>query len=387
MPTISSAHFSQYRIIVVGSGFFGSTIARLFVDKFSKPVLVIEKRNHVGGNAWSEIDKETRIEFHKYGSHLFHTSSERVWKFVTGFSEFNDYRHSVVAKHKDKFFPIPINLLTLSQFYGRAFTPIEAKELFETFRAIEDSSENQNFEAAAIKSIGKELYEAFFEGYTRKQWQVSPRSLPRETFGRIPIRLNFNSRYFSDKYEGLPIIGYGNLFNKILDNEFIDVILNTDYFTVKQEIPENCLVIYTGALDRFFEFKFGNLGWRTLDFALERVDVNDFQGTSVVNYPDPSVAFTRIHEFKHLHPERSYDESKTLIMREYPRQSTPEDEPYYPINSLDDREKLKEYRKLAELESNFIFGGRLGSYQYLDMHMAIASAFSTFEAKIEPRFA
>lgn len=387
MPTISSAHFSQYRIIVVGSGFFGSTIARLFVDKFSEPVLVIEKRNHVGGNAWSEIDKETGIEFHKYGSHLFHTSSERVWNFVTGYSEFNDYRHSVVAKHKDKFFPIPINLLTLSQFYGRAFTPIEAKELFETFRGIEDSSENQNFETAAIKSIGKELYEAFFEGYTRKQWQVSPRSLPRETFGRIPIRLNFNSRYFSDKYEGLPIIGYGNLFNKILDNEFIDLILNTDYFTVKQEIPKNCLVIYTGALDRFFEFKFGNLGWRTLDFALERVDVNDFQGTSVVNYPDPSVAFTRIHEFKHLHPERSYDEGKTLIMREYSRQSTPEDEPYYPINSLDDREKLKEYRKLAELESNVIFGGRLGSYQYLDMHMAIASAFSTFKGKIEPRFA
>lgn len=382
----SSVNFSHYQIIVVGSGFFGSTIARLFVERFYKPVLVIEKRSHIGGNAWSEIDHETGIEFHKYGSHLFHTSNENVWKFVTRFSEFNNYIHSVVARYENRFFPIPINLLTLSQFYGRTFTPREAKELFESFRDRAIHSDAETFESAAISSIGPDLYEAFFKGYTEKQWQVPPRLLPRETFGRIPIRLNFNSRYFSDKYEGLPVIGYGQLFNRILDQQFIHVLLNTDYFDIKDEIPENCLLIYTGALDRFFEFQYGNLGWRTLDFILERFSVDDFQGTSVVNYPDLNVPFTRIHEFKHLHPERTYGGNKTLIMREFSRQATPEDEPYYPINSVNDRARLLKYRQMAALKSNVIFGGRLGTYQYLDMHMAIASAFNVFSSEVEPRF-
>lgn len=370
----------------MGSGFFGSTIARLFVERFQRPVLIIEKRDHVGGNAWSEIDHETGIEFHKYGSHLFHTSNERVWKFVNRFSEFNEYRHSVVALHGNKYFPIPINLLTLSQFYGKAFKPNEAKELFESFRHQVESQDNQDFESAAIGTIGRELYDAFFKGYTEKQWQVPPRSLPRETFGRIPIRLNFNNRYFSDKYEGLPVVGYGELFNRILDEQHINVILNTDFFEVKSEIPSDCLIVYTGSLDRFFDFQFGNLGWRTLDFELEVVNVDDFQGTSVVNYPDLNVPFTRVHEFRHLHPERDYRRNETLIMREFSRQAAPEDEPYYPINGIDDREKLLRYRRLAALESNVIFGGRLGSYQYLDMHMAIASAFSVFTSEVEPRF-
>lgn len=384
MHLVSKPQPSHYDLIVVGSGFFGSTIARLSAETVNKKVLIVERRSHVGGNSWSEIDDETGIEFHTYGSHLFHTSNERVWEFVNRFSSFNSYKHKVFAVHKERFFPIPINLLTLSQFFGRSFTPEQAR-LFLESKSV-GFKERDTFESAAISSVGTELYEAFFRGYTFKQWQTDPKNLPRETFSRIPVRLDFNMNYFSDKYEGLPTAGYSKLFENLLSHFNIDISLQTDFFEIRGEIPPEIPTVYTGALDRFFDYQYGELGWRTLDFQIERLNIEDFQGNSVVNYPDVSVPFTRIHEFKHLHPERSYPTKKTLIMKEFSRRAGKSDEPYYPINSPGDREKLDGYRELMAREANVIFGGRLGTYKYLDMHMAIASALNVFETKLLPRF-
>ena len=384
MNLVETDNYQTYELVVVGTGFFGATIARLFADTYKRPVLILEKRNHIGGNAWSEFDPQTGIEIHKYGSHLFHTNNERVWQFVNRFDSFTNYSHKVFTKHQNQFYPMPINLLTISTFFGRAFTPREAKQFFDGFRNSHNST--INFESEALKSVGKDLYEAFYRGYTTKQWQVDPADLPKEIFTRIPIRYDFNQRYFDDKYEGLPSSGYGTLLTRILTDDNIHVALRTDYFDFKEHFKDK-LVIYTGPLDRYFDFSHGVLGWRTLDFELEYVPVNDFQGNSVVNYADLDVPYTRIHEFKHLHPERQYTSDKTVIMKEFSRKADANDEPYYPINSTFDRELLEHYRLLARSESKVLFGGRLGTYKYLDMHMAIASAFSMFENVIREKFA
>ena len=383
VPQVKRAPLDSYPIIIVGSGLFGLTIAQLVASKLNKRVLIIEKRNHPGGNSWSETDPTTGIEFHTYGSHLFHTNNLRVWNFVNQFTEFTNYRHRVLAKHNDAFFNIPINLQTMSQFFGKAFSPNQARLYFEE---LPNKSEGlpRNFAEAAISSIGHPLYAAFFESYTKKQWQTDPRSLPAETFKRIPIRFTFNSDYFDDTYQGLPKHGYSQLINRMLQNPNIDYLLNTDFFEFNRYDLQGKLIIYTGPIDRYYDYQHGVLGWRTLDFRREIVDVSDFQGNAVVNYPDLDVEFTRIHEFRHLHPERKYEPNKTLIMREYSRFAGKSDEPYYPINTTEDRLKLKLYREKAKREKNVIFGGRLGSYQYLDMHMAIASAFTTFENEVCP---
>ena len=363
-------------IVVVGSGFFGATFSNLAANS-GKKVLVIEKRQHIGGNSYSEINQETGIEIHKYGSHLFHTSNERVWQFLNKFTKFNDYQHHVWTRHNKSCYSLPINLSTINRFFSTNFNPNEAKNFLDgkTIK-YEDIT---NFEERALSLIGQELYEAFIKNYTLKQWQLNPIDLPSEIISRLPVRFNYNSRYFSDKYEGLPLTGYTELFNKMFDHENIEVKTNLDYFTIKNNLDKNSQVIYTGPIDRYFNYEFGLLGWRTLDFETEIIDVEDFQGTSVMNYSDLDEKFTRIHEFKHLHPERKYDIAKTIIMREFSRVAGKEDEPYYPINSSQDRAKLVQYRELIKKEKNVLFGGRLGTYQYLDMHMAIASAFKKFD--------
>jgi UDP-galactopyranose mutase len=372
---------SKYALIIVGSGLFGSTVGRLIVEEFNIPVLVLEKRNHPGGNSWSEIDSETGIEFHTYGSHLFHTSNQRVWDFINRFSEFTSYRHRVVAKHKNKYFDIPINLQTLSNFFDYPFTPTEAKEFLSKFHIPNDKS--VSFEELARGSIGDALYEAFFMNYTKKQWQIDPKLLPGEIFRRIPIRFSFNNDYFDDAYQGLPKDGYGKLISNLLNHPLLHVSLNTDFFDLRPTLKHNRAIVYTGPLDRYFNYSQGVLGWRTLDFEREVIDVKDFQGTSVVNYVDADVNYTRVHEFKHLHPERRYLTEQTLIMREYSRFAQIGDDPYYPINSSQDRKVLESYRELAKKEKGVFFGGRLGSYLYLDMHMAIASAINLFENSLK----
>jgi UDP-galactopyranose mutase len=372
-------------LVIVGSGFFGLTVARQAADELGLKVLVIEKRNHIGGNAYSEFDPETGIEVHKYGSHLFHTSNERVWEYVNRFTAFNRYQHKVWAKHRGELFPMPINLDTINKFFGKSFDSEEAKAFIQSQINGSRSENAVNLEDRAISLIGEPLYEAFIKGYTEKQWQTDPKLLPADVINRLPMRFTNEHRYFNDKYEGLPLNGYTAWLENLANHKNIEIRLGTDFFDLKHEIS-NLPIVYTGPIDRYFNYEFGALGWRTLDFDDEIINVGDFQGTSVVNYADLDVSFTRIHEYRHLHPERDYQKESTYISREYSRFAHANDEPYYPVNTAEDRTQLSKYRELINQEENVWFGGRLGTYQYLDMHMAIASALTLFDNEIATFF-
>ncbi|MBB4675112.1 UDP-galactopyranose mutase [Crossiella cryophila] len=350
---------------------------------------MIDRRDHIGGNAYSEAEPETGIEVHKYGAHLFHTSNKRVWEYVNQFTEFTDYQHRVFAMHDGQAFQFPMGLGLISQFVGKYLTPEEAKAWVAEQAAEIDSKDAKNLEEKAISLIGRPLYEAFVRDYTAKQWQTDPTELSAAIISRLPVRYNFNNRYFNDTYEGLPVDGYTAWLEKMAAHPNIDVRLSTDFFDIKHEIPEGTPIVYTGALDRYFDYSEGWLGWRTVDLVPEVLPIGDFQGTPVMNYNDADVPYTRIHEFRHFHPERDYPTDKTVIVREYSRAAEKEDEPYYPINTAEDRQKLERYRELAKAEAKerkVIFGGRLGTYKYLDMHMAIGSALSAYDNKIAPYF-
>lgn len=373
-------------LIVVGSGFFGLTIARQAADELGLKVLVIEKRAHIGGNAYSEFDPVTGIEIHKYGSHLFHTSNERVWEYVNRFTKFNNYQHKVWAKHQGELYQMPINLDTINQFFGAKFSSDEAKEFIQGQLSEDEATNASNLEERAIALIGKPLYEAFIKGYTEKQWQTDPKLLPADVINRLPMRFTTEHRYFNDKHEGLPLNGYTAWLENMADHKNIQIRLDTDFFDIRAELDQAVPIVYTGPIDRYFNFEFGTLGWRTLDFQDEVVGIGDYQGTSVVNYSDLDVPFTRIHEYRHLHPERNYQTESTFISREFSRFANETDEPYYPVNTEADRQQLSQYRELIKQENGVWFGGRLGTYQYLDMHMAVASALTLFDNEIAPRY-
>ncbi len=390
-PTkITEDDFAGYDLIVVGSGFFGLTVAERAATQLDKRVLVLERREHIGGNAYSEPEPETGIEVHRYGAHLFHTSNKRVWDYVNQFTEFTNYQHRVFGKYQGQVYPLPMNLGLINQFFGKSHTPDEARELIAQQASEIDTKDAQNLEEKGISLIGRPLYEAFIRGYTAKQWQTDPKELSASIITRLPVRYTFDNRYFNDTYEGLPVDGYTAWLERMADHPNIEVRLNVDYFDVRAAIPAGTPTLYTGPLDRYFGYSEGRLGWRTLDFEQEVVSTGDFQGTSVMNYNDEQVPYTRIHEFRHFHPERDYPKDKTVIVREYSRFAADTDEPYYPINTQEDREKLERYRELAKREAkehNVLFGGRLGTYKYLDMHMAIGSALSVFDNKIGPHLA
>ncbi len=373
-------------LVVVGSGFFGLTIARQAADELGLRVLVIEKRAHIGGNAYSEFDPVTGIEIHKYGSHLFHTSNERIWEYVNRFTKFNNYQHKVWAKHQGQLYQMPINLDTINQFFGAKFSSEEAKEFIQGQLSEDEATNASNLEERAIALIGKPLYEAFIKGYTEKQWQTDPKLLPADVINRLPMRFTTEHRYFNDKHEGLPLNGYTAWLENMADHKNIQIRLDTDFFDIRTELDSAVPIAYTGPIDRYFDFEFGTLGWRTLDFQDEVIGIGDYQGTSVVNYSDLDVAFTRIHEYRHLHPERNYQTESTFISREFSRFASAADEPYYPVNTEADRQQLSQYRELIKQENGVWFGGRLGTYQYLDMHMAIASALTLFDNEIAPSF-
>ncbi|MGL4306285.1 MAG: UDP-galactopyranose mutase [Mycobacteriaceae bacterium] len=381
---------AKYDLIVVGSGFFGLTVAERAATQLGKRVLVVERRHHLGGNAYSEAEPETGIEIHKYGAHLFHTSNQKVWDYVNLFTKFTNYQHRVFALHKGQAYQFPMGLGLVSQFFGRYFTPDEARALIAEQAAEINSEDASNLEEKAISLIGRPLYEAFVKDYTAKQWQTDPKELPAGNITRLPVRYTFDNRYFNDTYEGLPVAGYTAWLENMAADERIEVVLNTDWFDVKDQLgAENpdVPVVYTGPIDAYFDYAEGELGWRTLDFETEVLATGDFQGTPVMNYNDAEYPFTRIHEFRHFHPERDYPTDKTVIMREYSRFAESGDEPYYPINTAEDRDKLKAYRDRAKAEmaaAKVLFGGRLGTYQYLDMHMAIASALTLFENTLAP---
>ncbi len=376
-------------LLVVGSGFFGLTVADRCARELGLTVQVIDRRDHLGGNAYSEFEPQTGIEVHRYGAHLFHTSNTRVWEYVNRFTTFTNYQHRVYTTHRGEVFPMPINLGTINQYNRSAFTPDEARA-WVAKHASSLRGEPGNLEEKAISLIGEPLYNAFIKGYTAKQWQTDPRELGADIISRLPVRYTYDNRYFSDTYEGLPTDGYTAWLERMVDHPNIALSLATDFFDTTQPWNKEATVgqlpiVFTGPVDRYFDFAHGELSWRTLDFESEVVPIGDFQGTSVMNYADPDVPFTRIHEFRHFHPERDYPTDATVIMREFSRFADRSDEPYYPVNAAQDRERLLAYRDLARGEKDVVFGGRLGTYQYLDMHMAIASALNTFDTEIASR--
>lgn len=375
-------------LLIVGSGFFGLTIAERAAAA-GRNVTVIERRSHIGGNAYSEDEPSTGIEVHRYGAHLFHTSNATVWEYVNRFTTFTDYVHRVYTNHGGTVFPLPINLGTINQFFQAAYSPADARALVQRLAGEFDPKSASNLEERAIGLVGRPLYEAFIRGYTRKQWQTDPRELPAGIISRLPVRYTYDNRYFNDTWEGLPRDGYTAWLERMADHQRIDVRLSTDFFDQSQPFNNSAAVgqlpvVYTGPVDRYFDFSEGELSWRTLDFEREVLEVGDFQGTSVMNFADVTVPYTRIHEFKHFHPEREnrYPKDRTVIMREYSRFAERDDEPYYPINTPEDRARLLAYRSLAHGENRVYFGGRLGTYQYLDMHMAIGSALSMWNNQL-----
>ncbi|MEI3866054.1 UDP-galactopyranose mutase [Microbacterium sp. CCNWLW134] len=377
-------------LLIVGSGFFGLTIAERAASAGRK-VTVIDRRDHIGGNAYSEDDAETGIEVHRYGAHLFHTSNPAVWDYVNRFTTFTSYVHRVYTNHNGVVYPLPINLGTINQFFGAAYSPAEARELVQNLSGEFDPRDATNLEEKAIALIGRPLYEAFIRDYTAKQWQTDPKHLPAEVISRLPVRYTYDNRYFNDKWEGLPRDGYTAWMERMADHVNIEVRLATDFFDPDQPLNKSDTVgqvpiVFTGPIDRYFDYAEGALSWRTLDFEKEVLPVADYQGTSVMNYADADVPYTRIHEFKHFHPERAerYPADRTVIMREFSRFAGSDDEPYYPVNTASDRAGLLAYRQLARGESGVHFGGRLGTYQYLDMHMAIGSALAMWNNDLAP---
>lgn len=384
----------QPDVLIVGAGLFGLTMAERLVNECGKKVLIIDKRNHLGGNCYSEFDPETGIECHKYGAHLFHTSIEEVWDYVNRFTTFTNYVHKVYTTHDGEVFPLPINLGTINQFFHTAYTPDEAKVKIAE-QAADAPAHPENLAEQGISLIGKPLFDAFIKNYTAKQWQTPAEELSPEIIKRLPVRYNYDNRYFNDTYEGLPTDGYAAWFQNIVDScgDKLEVRLETDYFDdpeIQKLRADNILTIYTGPIDRFYDYQFGELKWRSIDLQKEVLDVDDFQGCPVMNYADLEPKFTRIHEFKHFHPERNHDayapkSGKTVIVREYSKTWQLGEEPYYPVNTAEDRELLSKYQALASQDDNIIFGGRLGEYAYYDMDKTIAAALHKFD-EVKTRF-
>jgi UDP-galactopyranose mutase len=375
-------------LLVVGSGLFGLTIAERAASAGRK-VTILERREHIGGNAYSEREPETGIEVHRYGAHLFHTSNLGVWEYVNQFTSFTSYVHHVYTNHRGVVYPLPINLGTINQFFCSAHGPDAARALISAQADEYDVQTASNLEEKAIALIGRPLYEAFIRDYTAKQWQTDPSELPAEVISRLPVRYNYDNRYFNDTWEGLPVDGYTTWFERMVDHPNIELRIGVDFFDDGQALSKRAVVgqvpvVYTGPVDRYFDYSEGPLSWRTLDFEQEVLPVGDYQGTSVMNYADADIPYTRIHEFRHFHPERAdqYPHDRTVIAREYSRFAGREDEPYYPVNTSDDRASLTRYRELTQQEADVHFGGRLGTYQYLDMHMAIGSALSMWRNQL-----
>ena len=352
---------------IVGAGFTGSVLARELAEQ-GHEIFLYDSRAHVAGNCFTERDKETGIIVHKYGPHIFHTNNDDVWSYVRKFGEFLPYINRVKTTTQGAVYSLPINLHTINQYFKKTFSPLEAK------RYIEDQGDKSilipvSFEDQAMKFIGKELYEAFFKGYTIKQWGVSPSELPASILKRLPVRFNYDDNYFNHKYQGMPKDGYTSIVENILDHSSISVFLNEMFD--KSTVNNFDHVFYSGPLDGWFDYKFGRLGYRTLDFEKEIME-GDFQGCAVMNYGDEDVPFTRISEHKHFSPWEEH--SKTIIFREKSRQSGEDDEPYYPIRLLNDKAKLKVYIDAAKKEQGVSFLGRLGTYRYLDMDVTIKEA-------------
>jgi UDP-galactopyranose mutase len=374
-------NLNNIKFLIVGSGFYGAVLAERIANDLGETVAIIEKRDHIGGNCFSTKNLETNICYHRYGTHIFHTSNKVVWDYLNQFTEFNSYTHHVLTTYKNKVYQMPINLETINSFYGLNLKPFEVDEFLEKEIQRDYFQNPKNFEEVAVNKMGRALYEAFIKGYTQKQWQKKPSELPANILMRLPFRKNYNESYFNSRWQGIPPDGYTEIFNKLLANPKIKVYKELDYFDIKDDLPKHLSIIFTGAIDSYFDYQFGRLEWRSLKFEYEVVPVADYQGTSVMNYAEKEIPYTRIHEPKHLHEEKKHIKNKTLIIREYPDHNN--NQPYYPINTETNQNKVRKYQAESKKQPNIIFGGRLGSYQYLDMDETIAAALSTYEQVIK----
>lgn len=364
----------EYDYLIVGAGLFGATFA-YEAKKRGKKCLVIDKRDHIGGNIYCE--NVEGINVHKYGAHIFHTSNKEIWEYVNRFAEFNNYINSPVAVYKDELYNLPFNMNTFSKMWGIK-TPNEAKAIIkEQIKAL-NITEPQNLEEQALSLVGTDVYEKLIKGYTEKQWQRDCRDLPAFIIKRLPLRFTYDNNYFNDRYQGIPIGGYNQIVEKMLEG--IDVQLNTDYFELenRDEIAEK--TVFTGQIDKYFDYKLGILEYRSVRFETELLDTDNYQGNAVVNYTEREVPYTRIIEHKHF---EFGTQPKTVISREYSSEWTMGDEPYYPINNDKNNALYEEYRALAEKTPNVIFGGRLGQYKYYDMDKVIISALDAVKAEFK----
>jgi UDP-galactopyranose mutase len=357
----------KYDILFVGAGLFSSVIANETARQGRK-CLVIDKRPHIGGNIYTQ--EQRGINVHKYGAHIFHTSSKEIWTYINQFAEFNRYTHSPVANYKGRLYNLPFNMNTFSRIWPDVTTPEQAKKRIEKQSACMDGITPKNLEEQAIALVGEDIYRLLIQGYSEKQWGRKCTELPPSIIKRLPVRYIFDNNYFDDDYQGIPIGGYTQIIEKMLNGS--DVQLSVDYFSSKDYF-DNCagMVIYTGMIDEYYGYRFGELEYRSLYFESEVLPISNFQGNAVVNYTDTETPYTRIIEHKHF---EYGTQAETVITREYPKTWQIGDEPYYPINDEKNMSVYRKYVELAEEQDKVIFGGRLGMYQYFDMDDTIASA-------------
>ncbi|MBD3785395.1 MAG: UDP-galactopyranose mutase [Sphingomonadales bacterium] len=361
------------KVLMVGAGLSCAVIGRKLAEA-GMAVTIIDSRSHIGGNCYTERDADTGVMVHIYGPHIFHTDDEEVWNYVNAFTTFKPYQNRVKTTSQGQVFSLPINLHTINQYYRKTMNPTEARAFIEEIadKTIEDP---QTFEDQALRFVGRDFYEAFFKGYTEKQWGCSPRDLPASILKRLPVRFNYDDNYFFHKFQGMPEEGYTPMIEAILDHPGIEVKLETTYEPQMAEGYDH--IFYSGPLDGFFDFRLGRLGYRTLDF--ERfADQGDYQGCAVMNYGDRDVPYTRITEHKHFAPWESHE--GTVCYREFSRSCEPDDIPYYPIRQVEEKALLGEYVALAEATGGVTFVGRLGTYRYLDMDVTIREALDTAQA-------
>jgi UDP-galactopyranose mutase len=356
-------------ICIVGAGFSGAVIANELA-KAGHRISVFDGRDHVAGNCHTHRDSQTDVMVHVYGPHIFHTSNEKVWRYVQQFDEFMPFVNRVKAVYKERVYSLPINLMTINSFFGKTLSPAEAAS-FMADLGDKSITDPQTFEEQAMRFVGRELYEAFFKGYTQKQWGLHPSELPASILKRLPVRFNYDDNYYASKFQGMPRHGYTHIVERMLDHPNIAVKLNTLFERSAAEKYDH--VFYSGPIDAWFDYVEGRLGYRTLDFIAER-HVGDYQGNPVINYCDQQVPFTRISEHKHFAPWEQNE--KTLIYKEYSRLCGDTDIPYYPIRLVKDKVQLTKYVQLAKAEKNTTFVGRLGTYRYLDMHVTIEEALA-----------
>ena len=358
----------KYDYLIVGAGLFGAAFAQIMTER-GKKCLVIEKRETVGGNIATETVEG--ITVHKFGAHIFHTDDKRVWEYVGRFAEFNNFVNSPIANYKGKLYNLPFNMFTFYQLWG-CKTPAEAHAIIDAQRAAAGSGEPQNLEQKALMSVGEDVYKTLIKGYTEKQWGRDAKYLPPFIIGRVPLRFVYDNNYFNDRYQGIPIGGYTAMVKKMLDG--VDVKTGVDYFGDRDKWDSMAAVtLYTGPIDRFFDYKFGELEYRSLRFETEVLDIEDYQGNAVVNYTDYETPFTRIIEHKHFEKQKS---EKTVVTREYPKKFEKGDEPYYPINDERNSALYRKYEAEAAKLKSTLFGGRLAGYKYYDMDDTVAAVFA-----------